>query len=88
MFVFFCLGACLLRQKPSRSPPSGCSAPALPQYTGGNLLSSTVVVYAPAGGPSEGTGVPSQLDTLLPGHRKGHPSRLDHAVGSSAVKLL
>lgn len=84
----FLPGDCLLRQKPSRSPPSGCSAPALPQCTGGNLLSSTAVVYAPAGGPSEGPGVPSQLETLLPGHRKGHPSRLDHAVGSSTVKLL
>ena len=87
-FFFFCLGACLLRQKPSRSPPSGCSAPALPRRTGGNLLPSTAVVCAPAGGPSEGPGVPSQLETLLPGHRKGHPSRLDHAVGSSTAKLL
>ena len=31
---------------------------------------------------------PSQLETLLPGHRKEHPSRLGHTVGPSTVKLL
>jgi hypothetical protein len=33
-------------------------------------------------------GVPSQLETLLPGHRKGHPGRLGRAVGPSTVELL
>jgi hypothetical protein len=62
---------------------------ALPRHTGGNLLSSTTVVCAPAGGTSEGPGVPSQLETLLPGHRKGHPSRLVMRLGPApTVKLL
>jgi hypothetical protein len=41
------------------------------------MLSTAVVVCAP-----------SQLETALPGHRKGHPSRLGHAVGPSTAKLL
>ena len=87
--LFFLPGGLLIKAKAaSRSPPSGCSAPALPRRTSGDLLLSTALMCAPAGGPSEGPGVPSQLETLLPGHRKGHPSRLGHAVGPSTVKLL
>jgi hypothetical protein len=80
VFTYLCLGACLLRQKPPRSPSSGCSSPALPRRTGGSLLPPAAVVCAPTCGPSEGPGVPSQLEALLPGHSRGrgYPSRLGH----------
>jgi hypothetical protein len=50
IFSFFFLPGGLLHKQ---GPPSGRSAPALAQRTGGNLLLL-------AGGPSEGAGGPSQ----------------------------
>jgi hypothetical protein len=76
--------AALLRQKPSRSPPSGCSAPTLPRRTGGNPLSSTAVVCAPAGGPSEGPRVPSQLESLFFLIARGFRHREKHLATQKA----